>query len=212
MLYSKYCLCLIDNCLVIISKPNDGLISESMTKVLLALDNMAPGRSGRTLAASCEMSVAQVNNILRRLESIGIVFSESVPPAKRYFLNREHVLALPLLQLVRARSTVFNWLKERLMQLHGLDRAIVFGSVARGEDIAESDLDLLLVFKAEIGESGEESLQRIAEDFFRLTGNELNPILRKMSDVTPKLISTSPLLQTIALEGQSIIGKGLGEA
>lgn len=197
---------------MIIGKPNEGLISESLAKVLLALDTMAPGRSGRTLAASSDMSVAQVNNVLRRLESFGIVSSESVPPAKRYFLNREHVLTLPLLQVVRARSTVLNWLKDQLLQLDDLDRAIIFGSVARGEDNAESDLDLFLIFQAETGEAVEKSLQRIAEEFFSLTGNELNLILRKMSDVTPKLISTSPLLQTIALEGRSIIGKGLGEA
>jgi predicted nucleotidyltransferase len=49
---------------------------------------------------------------------------------------------------------------------HGVERAGVFGSVARGEDTTESDLDLIVAFRPGV----RRDLVRIADDLTRLTG------------------------------------------
>lgn len=49
---------------------------------------------------------------------------------------------------------------------HGVERAGVFGSVARGEDTTTSDLDLIVAFRP----GARRDLVRIADDLAALTG------------------------------------------
>ncbi|HEY5880660.1 MAG TPA: nucleotidyltransferase domain-containing protein [Nakamurella sp.] len=57
---------------------------------------------------------------------------------------------------------------------HGVDRAGVFGSVARGEDKPESDLDLIVAFRPGV----RRDLVRIADDLARLTGLKVDVVDR----------------------------------
>jgi uncharacterized protein len=57
---------------------------------------------------------------------------------------------------------------------HGVERAGVFGSVARGEDTATSDLDLIVVFRPGV----RRDLVSISEDLAALTGLSVDVIDR----------------------------------
>ena len=199
---------------MIINRPHAGLLSDSMAAVLrtLAVSNL--GRSGRAIASECPgVSVAQVNNMIRRLEQLGIVRSESVPPAKRYFLNREHILAEPLLTIAAGNLEAINLVEELFTGFSGLDSVILFGSVARGDDTAESDVDVLLLFDYDTDDQIDHAaLAELCHQYWSRTGNELNYLARTLSDVTPNLVASSGFLQNVVNEGQVIIGRGLGES
>lgn len=196
-----------------INKPHERLLSDSVAAVLLALTSMPAGSSGRAIARGCPgISVAQVNNVLRQLEKQGVVRTEPVPPAIRYFLNPEHVLTQPLLALVGAGKSVLSRLRELFLGFPGLHSAIVFGSIARGAGDQDSDLDLLLIFEDTDEELDHASLMDLSFQFWKLTGTELNYIALSLSEVTPNLIASSGFLQNVMNEGQVIIGRNLGKA
>lgn len=199
---------------MIINKPHAGLLSDSMAAVLRTLAWSSRGRSGRALASECPgVSVAQVNNMIRRLEQLGIVRSESVPPAKRYFLNREHILTKPLLEIAAGKWEAIKLLEQLFSGFPGLDSVILFGSVARGDDTAESDVDVLLLFDYDTDDQIDHAtLSELCYQYWSRTGNELNYIANIMSEVTPNLIASSGFLQNVLNEGQVIMGRGLSES
>lgn len=194
-----------------VNNPTYGILSDSMAEVLRALQRMTPGRTGRVIAASCEgVSVAQVNVILRRFEEIGLVTTHSVPPAKQYFLNREHVLCTPLLDLINAKAQLIDWLTDRLTKTDGIISAILFGSVARGEDTPGSDVDLLLVFsgdKALEGSSGQ--LQLIEDEFLKRFGNALGITKLSKSDIVASFDQQPAFLTNVIHQGRLLLGQEL---
>jgi predicted nucleotidyltransferase len=197
------------------NNPAKGIISDSMAEVLRAIDRMTPGRTGRVLARACEgVSVTQVNAILRRLEQIGVIRADAVPPAKQYFINREHVFCEPLLALANARQEAFSWLAGRLENLPGLLGATVFGSVARKTDEPNSDLDLLLVFRgdpngAAEGQKLDDAIFEIERAFFDRYGNSLGIVRLSQHEISPNLSEQSKFVQNVIRDGRVIVGEGL---
>jgi predicted nucleotidyltransferase len=196
------------------NNPAQGIISDSMAEVLRVIDRMTPGRTGRVLARACEgVSVTQVNAILRRFEQIGVIRADAVPPAKQYFLNRQHVFCEPLLALANARQEVFSWLAVRLENLPGLLGATVFGSVARKTDEPESDFDLLLVFKGGPPETDgpdlADALFEIEKAFFNRYGNSLGIVQLPETEISLNLSGQSKFLKNVIREGRVILGEGL---
>ena len=204
---------------MLLNNPTEGILSDSLAELLRVLNRMTPGRTGRVLARSCSgVSVTQVNALLRRLERIGLVRSEPVPPAKQYFLNKNHALYAPLIAIAEARSEALTWLGENAQKLPGLVSAILFGSVARREETHESDLDLLLVFDSEDVFSQDDSddavLNKVFEldaAFFERYGMPLGIIRFGPRALRANIPELSPLAQNIIREGKVLVGEGLAE-
>ena len=74
-------------------------------------------------------------------------------------------------------STVLDRDREAIraaLASHGVERAGVFGSVARGEDTKASDLDLIVAFRP----GARRDLARIADDLARITGLNVDVVDR----------------------------------
>lgn len=195
---------------MLINNPTHGLLQDSMAEVLRALDRMTPGRTGRTIAAACpSFSVSSVNIALRRLEEIGVVRSEAVPPAKQYFLNHSHVMTAPLIQLVTSSAEMLNWLRARVGGIPDLLSVTLFGSVARGDDSLASDVDLLLVFENQPGPDIPDLLQQLKQAHAARYGNDLGTVLLKLSDLEASLNEVSVFVSTVAHEGKDFWGERL---
>jgi len=76
---------------------------------------------------------------------------------------------LPGVVLERNREAI-----RAALAAHGVDRAGVFGSVARGEDTSASDLDLIVAFRP----GARRDLVRITEELTRLTGLNVDVVDR----------------------------------
>ncbi len=83
-----------------------------------------------------------VDKVLRRLDAQGLARAQGRPP--RYVLNRDHVAFDGLSALGTMRSTVLHRLRD-LSEDKDLALFGLFGSFARGDGDAESDIDVLLV-------------------------------------------------------------------
>lgn len=126
-----------------------------------------------------------VRLVLHRLAAQGLVTAREAGSASLYVLNREHVAAGIVENLLRLRA-------ELIERIHGevegwSSRPVhvsVFGSAARAGGHTESDVDLLIVRPEDLAEDDphwREQLHGLAEAIERWSGNHAS-----LHEVTPK--------------------------
>ncbi|HEV2953143.1 MAG TPA: nucleotidyltransferase domain-containing protein [Candidatus Dormibacteraeota bacterium] len=144
--------------------------------VLEVLAHTTRPLSGREVARlSRRGSERGVRLTLHRLADQGLVTTLEAGRGSFYTLNRDH-LGAPLVEqlmhlrsdlIVRLRETIEGWLIKP-------SHVSLFGSAARGDGNALSDVDLLLVRRSEVAseDSGwRDQLNGLAADVHRWTGN-----------------------------------------
>ncbi len=196
---------------MILSDPTAGLLSPTLSKLLRALVGESTPRPGRELARIAGVSSAQGNTLLRRLTQLGIVLETDQPPAKLYEINHSHLLVPQLRAILKGLDSIVEELKGRLDELPAVPEiAVLFGSVMREEDHEASDLDLYLVFGDSVAfDKGQllESTANLSEVFFTRTGNTLNVMVQKLSDLRTNFEARSRFIENLLLDGRAIKGR-----
>jgi predicted nucleotidyltransferase len=129
------------------------LANRARTKVVRALI-MGRGEkaTGRGLARQARISHVQAAEALRELEAIGLTSRQVVGSSTLWSIERKNVLVRGLTSLFQAEArleeALISDLKKELKGLP-LQRVSLFGSVARREETAESDLDVFVVVNDE---------------------------------------------------------------
>jgi predicted nucleotidyltransferase len=103
-----------------------------------------PGRGfgQRELAAQAGIDPGSVARLLKRWVLTGLVTRRQQDGLPRYYASTDPSLA-PLSVLMQQDSLLVRTLREALAGIDGVAVALVFGSVARGDAGAGSDVDLL---------------------------------------------------------------------
>jgi len=196
---------------MILSDPTAGLLSPTLAKLLHALVSESTPRPGRELARIAGVSSAQGNTLLRRLTLLGIALETEQPPAKLYEINHSHLLVPQLRAILKGLDSLVEELKAQLDELPAVPEiAVLFGSVMREEDHEASDLDLYLVFGDSVAfDKGQllESTADLSEVFFTRTGNTLNVMVQKMSDLRSNFEARSRFIENLLLDGRAIKGR-----
>lgn len=100
----------------------------------------------REIARQIETSVGTVQRELTLLAEVGLVNRSQRGNQVFYQVNQEHPDYPELRALLAKTLGVFQLLKNALVPLKSrIDFAFVYGSVARGEDKATSDIDLMVI-------------------------------------------------------------------
>ena len=115
------------------------------------------------------LAIGTVRHELKKLEGLDLVIARRDGNRLYYRANRLHPLHREIHNLVLKTVGMVDALKEKLPE-KGIRLAFVFGSVARGEENAESDVDLLVV-----GDVGLRSLVRSLSGISDDIGREVNP-------------------------------------
>jgi Nucleotidyltransferase domain len=120
-------------------------------------------------------SVEGTRRVLARLVAQGIVLADEQPSNTRYLLNRDHLGCGHILGLTRLRGAIIDRI---VASINGWDvppqHASLFGSFARGEASADSDIDLLLIPPlTALASSGDSQVQDLAEEEWRSQGDVL---------------------------------------
>jgi predicted nucleotidyltransferase len=103
--------------------------------------------SGRELAAAAQVSVAQAARDMAELADTSVVTREVNGRSYSWQLNPRHVFFDALTELFRREATVTSELLRTLaagLSSSPVRSARVFGSIVRGVERAESDVDLLV--------------------------------------------------------------------
>ena len=129
-----------------------------------------------------------VRRVLTRLVAQGIALAEEHPNATLYLLNRDHVAADAIVALTRVRTTIIDRITEALSHWSPEPvHASLFGSFARGEATATSDIDILVVVgpaSAADQDGRAAQIDQLSADILRWTGNRGHIV-----DPTPDILS-----------------------
>lgn len=161
-----------------LSQPLSSLIPTLDAETLTVLARTEQPLTGRRVAELTRRGThPAIQKVLDRLADHGLVDVQPAGPARLYTLNREHLLAAPVLAAVAVRETLLTRLREGI-RTWGVPciHASLFGSLARGDAGAESDIDILVIRAASTPEDDptwQRQLATLEHQVSRWTGNPL---------------------------------------
>ncbi len=138
----------------------------------------------RQLAVALGADSTNVSRELARLEQEGFLRSETEGRQRYYSVNRDYPYLKPVFALLQGSVGIQPTLKRALLAVPGIRSAWIFGSFAKNEADAASDIDLLILGKPDQAQLASET--RKAEKTLRreinytvLTRKELKRRLKK---------------------------------
>jgi predicted nucleotidyltransferase len=138
-----------------------------------------------------------------RLAEQGAVLERVTGRSQAYALNNDHLLADAILQIANAKSELLSRMTQVISewQVQPLT-AQMFGSAARSEMLADSDIDLLIVMPDAAAEDAVEHLvSQLVAHATRWTGNDVRPLIYRGSEVRPASVFNSILEDGIDIAG-----------
>jgi predicted nucleotidyltransferase len=187
----------------------------SHVALLRTLARSGTGMTGREVARAAGVAQQSATDGLARLERTGVVKSIPAGRAYLYTLNRELKIVregiFPLLEKEgEIRSAVFEALRKTFEGevLSG----VVYGSVARGQERPESDLDVCLVVDRE---PHKESVEARAGALFGTLKSELGVSLSAFVFTRQSFVrgyrSLNPFFIDVVQDGERFAGIGMKE-
>jgi DNA-binding transcriptional ArsR family regulator len=193
--------------------PIEAIIPGVQGKVLAVLAETTADLNMRTIARLADVSAAQASRVLPDLVELGLVERREAPPSSLFRLSGEHVAARTLTELARSRETVL----EDMSRLAGElliepVSVIVFGSFARGEADANSDLDVLFIRPEDVSEDDEEwaaVVEHWRAAIIRASGNDVEVLEVGASEVPARVRGNRPVWRDIQRDGIAVHGSQL---
>lgn len=186
---------------------NSILGSETKLELLRTMFG-SPGRkwTGRELARSADVSAAQAARDLAELADTSVVLRDVVGRSYCWRLNSFHVLFTTLADLFEQeaslRSELLHDLSEELRRVKP-ERARLFGSISRGEERPDSDVDLFVQVRTPADRREvEEAVQRIRARVWDRFGNPVSSLVYTRAELArPR---NPALLESIEREGVEV--------
>lgn len=155
-----------------------------------------------------EHSASGVAKVLARLTDQGIVLRRRAGSAYLYQLNRDHLAAPHIIALAQQRRTLLDRLREtvtgwKIPPVYGA----LFGSGARGDHTAASDLDLFLVRPDDADrDAWDEQTSALSQQATLWTGNDARILEFSEAEARKHAVSEA-VLASIAEEGCTFAGE-----
>lgn len=195
--------------------PIQALIPGAQGRILAVLAQTSAELNLRSLARLSGVSLAQASRVMPGLVELGVVERREVPPSALFRLVPDHVASRTVLVLAKARATVLEELGSSAGELSPQAvSVIVFGSLARGEADATSDVDVVVVRPENVDEENDDwhaQLERWRQRARQLTGNRVEVIEAGEGQVGRLLRSRRPLWKEVARDGVVVFGRPLEE-
>ena len=153
----------------------------------------------REIAREVDASVGAVQRELENLSKVGLILRKSVGSQVHYQANRETPIFPEMRALINKTIGVFGVLSSALRPLSKqIIAAFVYGSVAREQETAQSDVDLMVVGKATL----DQVLSRVSTTE-KAIGRSINPTVYSVAEFKSKLATENHFLTSV-LKGQKV--------
>jgi predicted nucleotidyltransferase len=196
-------------------RPVEAIVPGAQGRVLAVMAETTAELNLRTIAELSGVSLAQASRVLPGLVELGVLERREVPPSSLFRFVQDHVASRAILALAHATDTVIDELGDLAASLLVPPvSVVVFGSFARREADAESDIDLLVVRPGDVDEDEEKwatSMERLRIDGRHLSGNPLEVLEVGASEVAALLKSRRPLWADIRRDGRLVHGLPLDD-
>jgi predicted nucleotidyltransferase len=101
----------------------------------------------RQLATALEVDSTNLSRELGRLEKEGLLRSEIEGRQRYYGINPQYTHLKAVLSLLQGTVGIVPTLRGALRRVEGIEQAYLYGSFAKNEEDAASDIDLLIIGK-----------------------------------------------------------------
>ena len=157
----------------------------------------------REIARQTETNAGTLHKELARLAHAGLLTRKKVGNQVRYGANRQCPIFEELASILRKTSGLADVILDAITRIEKrIQVALIFGSVARGEERAGSDVDLLL-----IGEIGFAEAVKALHAAQEKIGREINPVVMSPEEFRRKYSGGDGFLrEVIAKEKLFVIG------
>jgi len=153
----------------------------------------------REIAREVDASVGAVQRELENLSKVGLILRKSVGSQVYYQANRETPIFREMRALINKTIGIFGVLRSALRPLSKqIIAAFVYGSVAREQETAQSDVDLMVVGKATL----DQVLSRVSTTE-KAIGRSINPTVYSVAEFKSKLATENHFLTSV-LKGQKV--------
>jgi predicted nucleotidyltransferase len=187
----------------------DPLLGSSNKLRLLRVLLPAPDRrwTGRELAAAARVSTAQAARDLNDFLDVGIVARDVQGKSYSWRVNSQHVLIGELSRLfnfeAHLRDTLVRDVRELIVS-SPIRQALLFGSVARGDERPDSDVDLFVELRAPRDrESVVSALEMVRKRVWDRYGNPVTSLV--YTEAETRTPANPALIDTIVREGLPLI-------
>jgi uncharacterized protein len=156
----------------------------------------------RQIALILKEDPTNLSREMAKLEELGILRSKRNGNLKHFQTNQECPFFEELKGLVLKTSGVAGRIRASLKRLVGIEAAFIYGSYAKGEEKADSDVDLLII--------GDVDMDRLDSDLGELEktlGREINYILYSVEEFKSKKKAKDGFLMDV-LSGKKIMMVG----
>lgn len=164
------------------------LLGPTRTRVLSAL-LLHPESAWhvRELARQLGALPGSINRELVKLEEVGILSKQHIGNQVHYRANRDCPIFAELAGMLRKTSGLATVLADALRPLADrIQCALVFGSVARGEETAHSDVDVLI-----FGDIGFADVVEVLHPAQQIVQREINPVVYRADDFRAKYLANN---------------------
>lgn len=194
-----------------LSRPGADLLGVNEAAALRVLARQAHELSGREVARLAAASPSSIRRALERLERIGLVRSRVSSHAVLYRPNREHVLWEPIVAVLTAPTRVEAAVGELVSARLGQQATVaIFGSVARRDSTAASDVDVVLVFDDAVATEDREALvDELADLVESKTGNSVQIVELSRAQLRTMVQHRDPLIGSWSTDALTLAGPSL---
>lgn len=199
-----------------LSDPISAVIPSIDGRVLLSLARSGLPMTGHQVARLAGVSPEGARKVLLRLRDHGLVTTMRAGSAVMYAANRRHLMWPGIQQLVSDADRAVGSVKaiiggtiDEVIGERGSSRvtAALYGSVARGESRADSDVDVLLVFPdEESAEVTDALVVAVIDTVQEATGNVCNVYAATRTEFDALVVRDDPMIASWAADAHVFRG------
>lgn len=198
------------------TKPLDDIFqSPSSVKVLRVLAKSELDFTGRQIADMAGLNPQTCQNTLDRLNDLRLLAVRRVGRAYLYRFKSHNAIVQQMLKPLFTTETnlLTNELAKAANRLEGTAIAmILFGSVARGEEVPGSDIDLAIIVQdPETREAAQEKGDEIMDDLVDVTGIVPTILVWSKDEFRERYNSGDGLARSLLEEGRVVMGPSIHE-
>jgi len=129
---------------------------------------------------------ASVHRNVKSLLMNGTLDRKRIGKANLYSLNKEHILYTILQNIFEDEKNLLSELKKSLKgsieSLSRIELAVLFGSIVKGTERADSDIDIFIVSKADRSQV-EEEMKNLIHVIGNKFGNPISPMIKNNTEI-----------------------------
>ncbi|MBU1524464.1 MAG: nucleotidyltransferase domain-containing protein [Candidatus Omnitrophica bacterium] len=171
----------------------DVLSSKTKVKIIKLLLKHEASMSEREIASILKVSHMSINRTMRELADVNFVNFVNIGKAHLWKVNRKSYTFKALSQLIKDISTIEKPLGElKATLLRNLSKAlakkvVLFGSVAKGLERSNSDIDIFILVKDKPSKIKlEPSIEKLSNLCFEIYGNRLASYILTQQELKQK--------------------------